>query len=66
MRKPRKSVLTEKPNIVKDFFIGETYVAIADNYCRNKTSEDIEEILKRITEIYESSLIRQQNKTRLP
>ena len=40
-----------KPHIVKEFNIGNTKVKIADNYCRNKTKEEIDEILQRIAQI---------------
>ena len=36
----------EEPHIVKEFTIGETKIRIADNACRDKTEEDIQEILK--------------------
>jgi len=35
-------------NVVKDFNIGKTRVRICDDYCRDKTKQDIEEILRRI------------------
>ena len=39
---------TEPPHIVRDFYIGNTRVKIADNYCRNKTKEEVDAILHRI------------------
>jgi len=36
------------PHIVKEFNVGNTRVKIADNYCRDKTREEVDEILKRI------------------
>ena len=39
------------PHIVKEFNIGHTKVKIADNYCRDKTKEEVDEILKRIAMI---------------
>lgn len=35
-------------NVVKEFNIGKTRVRICDDYCREKTKQDIEEILRRI------------------
>lgn len=35
-------------NVVKEFNIGKTRVRICDDYCRGKTKQDIEEILRRI------------------
>ena len=55
MKRSRKSAIKEKPNIVKDFFIGGTHVIIADNYCKDKTSEDINETLSRIADIAENN-----------
>ena len=39
------------PHIVKEFNIGNIKVKIADNYCRDKTKEEVDEILKRIAQI---------------
>lgn len=41
----------EEPHVVKEFSIGETKVKIADNFCRNKSEEDIQMILKEATDI---------------
>jgi hypothetical protein len=38
----------ELPNFVKEFMIGNTRIRIADNYCRDKTPEDVQRILKEI------------------
>ena len=38
----------EQGNIVKEFKIGNTTVKIADDYCRDKTPEDVQKILDRI------------------
>lgn len=35
-------------NVVKEFKIGNTKVRICDDYCRNRTKAEIEEILRRI------------------
>ena len=35
-------------NVVKEFSIGNTKVKICDDYCRNKSQAEIEEILRRI------------------
>ena len=37
-------------NVVKEFYIGKTKVKICDDYCRDKTPEDVEKILNRIAE----------------
>lgn len=36
------------PNIVRDFTIGHTRIRIADDYCRDKTPEDVKKILREI------------------
>lgn len=41
----------EIPHIVKEFYVGHSKVKIADNYCSNKSKEEIDEILKRIAQI---------------
>lgn len=35
-------------NVVKEFTIGKTRVKICDDYCKEKTKAEIDEILKRI------------------
>lgn len=35
-------------HIVKEFRLGNTRIKIADDYCREKTPEDVEKILQRI------------------
>ena len=35
-------------NVVEDFYIGNTHVMICDDYCRDKTPEQVQEILDRI------------------
>ncbi len=35
-------------NVVKDYYIGHVHVRICDDYCRDKTQEEVDEILKRI------------------
>lgn len=35
-------------NVVRDFYIGATRIKICDDYCRDKTPEDVEAILARI------------------
>lgn len=60
MKKSKKAVLLEQPNFVEDFYIGGTHVKIADNYCKTKTNEDIENTLERIAEIAVNGFIRQQ------
>ena len=38
----------EQGNVVKDYYIGDTRVKICDDYCRDCTPQEIDEILKRI------------------
>lgn len=35
-------------NVVRDFMIGNTRIMICDDYCRDKTKEEVDEILRRI------------------
>lgn len=48
MKKNSDNALKEEPHIVKDFIIGNTRIKIADNYCRDKTPEEVQEILRHI------------------
>lgn len=48
--------LTDVPNVVKVLHIGNTTVKIADNYCRDKTPEEVQEILRRIARTAQASL----------
>lgn len=36
------------PHIVRDFKVGNTRIMIADDYCRDKSREDVEKILQEI------------------
>lgn len=36
--------------VVRDFYIGNTHVKIDDEYCRDKTPEEVQEILDRIAD----------------
>ena len=38
-------------NVVKSFTIGNTKVKICDDYCRDRTPEEVEQILARIADI---------------
>jgi len=38
------------PNVVRRFKVGNTRIQIADNYCRDKTREDVEKILAEIAD----------------
>jgi len=40
--------ITNGSHIVEDFYIGNTHIMIADDYCRDKTSEDVRRILQEI------------------
>ena len=44
----KDNLLEEKPHIVEDFMVGNTRIQIADNYCRDKTPEDVQRILRKI------------------
>jgi hypothetical protein len=35
-------------HIVRDYYIGNTHCIVCDNYCRDKTKEETEAILKRV------------------
>lgn len=37
---------TGKGNVVRDFMIGGTRIKICDDYCRDKTKEEIDEIIR--------------------
>ena len=37
--------------VVRDFYIGNTRVKICDDYCKDKTEEEVEEILRRCSQI---------------
>ncbi|MCI8442539.1 MAG: hypothetical protein HFG27_08415 [Provencibacterium sp.] len=37
-------------HVVSEFFLGATRVKICDDYCRDKTPEDVQAILQRIAE----------------
>ena len=42
-------------HVVKSFNLGITRVKICDDYCRDKTAEDVEKILKKITWIAQNA-----------
>lgn len=41
----------EEGHVVEEFYIGHTHICICDDYCRDKTKEDVQEILRRIGRI---------------
>lgn len=47
----------EKPNVVKEFMLGETKVKICDNACRNRSQEEIKEILYTIKKLAVSEVL---------
>ena len=49
-------MMTEQPNIVRDFKIGNTRIKIADNYCADKTADDVKRILRSVAEKAQRSL----------
>ena len=44
-------------NVVEEFKIGNTKVRICDDYCRDKTPEDVDAILKNIAETVSGPLV---------
>ncbi len=51
--------IVENPHIVEDFMIGNTRIRIADDFCRDKTKEDVQKILDHIAEIATNAMIEQ-------
>lgn len=47
----------EKPNVVKELMLGETKVKICDNACRNRSQEEIKEILDTIKKLAVSEVL---------
>ena len=45
-----------QPNIVRDYYIGNTRIKIADNYCANRTVEDVKRILRDVARKAQRSL----------
>lgn len=43
-------------NIVRDFTVGNTRIKIADDYCRDKTPEDVDRILKEIARAAQAAI----------
>lgn len=41
----------DEGHVVEEFYIGNTHIRICDDYCRDKTPEEVEAILKRIADI---------------
>ena len=46
----------DEGHVVEEFKIGNTKIKICDDYCRDKTPEDVEAILKRIAQIAQPAL----------
>lgn len=44
------------PNIVRDFTVGNTRIKIADDYCRDKTPEDVRRILREIAQAAQAAI----------
>lgn len=51
-------------HIVKEYYDGNTHIIICDDYCRDKTPEDVEAILDRIAEIAYPNLLKQEMERR--
>lgn len=58
----RKKVLGPPPegHVVKDFYIGNTHIKICDDSCRDKTPEQVQEILDRISKLVSGPYIMAQ------
>lgn len=41
----------EPKHIAKEFYLGKTHIRISDDYCKDKTKKEVDEILKSISEI---------------
>ena len=41
-------VCAQPCNIAEDFFIGKSHIQISDDFCKNKTDEEVDRILERI------------------
>lgn len=50
-------------NVVKTYKFGNTIVEICDDYCRNRTKEEIEKILSGIAKRAQAALSAQARKT---
>jgi hypothetical protein len=48
--------MTVQPNVVRDYYIGNTHIKIADNYYANKTAEDVKQILRDVAKKAQRSL----------
>lgn len=48
--------MTVQPNIVRDYYIGNTRIMIADNFCANRTAEDVKRILRDVARNAQRSL----------
>lgn len=48
--------MTVQPNVVRDYYIGNTRIKIADNYCASKTAEDVKRILRDVARKAQRSL----------
>ncbi len=46
----------QHPNIVREFTVGNTRIKIADDYCRDKTPEDVKKILKEIAQMAQAAI----------
>lgn len=51
-------------HIVKEWYDGNTHCIICDDYCRDKTPEDVEAILDRIAKLVYPDLLKQEMERR--
>ncbi len=48
---------TDVPHIVKEFTVGKTRIRIADNFCRDKTPNDVSMILREIASMTRDAVV---------
>lgn len=59
--------MLEEGNVVEEFYIDNAHIKICDDYCRNKTKAEVDEILKRIARLTIGPLLAaEENKTKEP
>ena len=56
----KSNVAMDKRSLAKEFKIGNTLIRIFDDYCRDKTPEDVQAILDRIAHRVEEQLAMQE------
>lgn len=46
-----KGPVPEPKHIAEEFYLGNTHIVISDDYCKDKTKAEVDQILKEIAEI---------------